>query len=291
MSRCASGSVYMSFGGGVQSTTLALLALHRDPRLLKVTRGAVPALYLFADTGDERLVTIAHVEKMRAWLEGAGYRFEVLRRPQSLSEHVLSRVREGRGGINLPPVMIESADGRAMPANRGCTKHFKVALLDGHAKRAFKAERKAGEVITQWYGMSHDEPHRLRDSQEPWRAFSYPLYEMGWTRWHCEQYLATQTYPDGEPVLCVRSSCVYCPFHSNAEWRELRDHDAEGWARALAFDAALREGGEPIAGLKSLAYVHKGRVPLGDAALDEPPSSQMDLFGVQDEECAGVCGV
>lgn len=288
---CLAGSVYMSFGGGVQSTALAILALKRDPRLLKVTGGLVPDLYLFADTGDERAVTMQHVAKMQVWLSGEGFGFEVLRRPESLSEHVLSRVREGKRGINLPPVMIAAADGRTMPAQRGCTSHFKVKLLDSHAKRVYKAQRKAGEVITQWYGMSYDEPHRLRESQDAWRRYAYPLYMMGWTRWHCEQYLAGQTYPDGSPVLCVRSSCVYCPFHSDAEWRELRDHDPEGWQRAVAFDAALREGGQPIAGLRSLAYVHKGRVPLGDAPLDEPPSSQLDLFGVQDEECHGVCGV
>lgn len=283
-------NVYMSFGGGVQSTALAILAMTRDPRLLKVTGGAMPSLYLFADTGDERLATIAHVEKMAAWLKSSGFAFETLRRPRSLSEDVLHKMRAGKRGMSLPPVYIASSDGRAMPARRGCTSHFKVALLDSHAKRAFKAQRKAGDVITQWYGMSYDEPQRLRTSLEPWRTFAYPLYDMGWTRWHCEQYLATQTYPDGEPVAIVRSSCVYCPFHSNEEWRHIRS-DADAWARAVAFDEALRETGEPIAGLRSEAFVFKGRVPQRDAPIDAPPANQMDLFGVADDECHGVCGV
>ena len=285
-----SGEVYMSFGGGVQSTTLALLALNRDERLLKVTGGRIPALYLFADTGDERLVTVEHVERMRAWLVASGFAFEVLRRPQSLSEHVLSKARDGARGINMPPVFVVANDGRAMPVRRGCTAHFKVQLLDSHAKRVFKAQRKAGGIVTQWYGMSYDEPQRLRTAAEPWRRYAYPLYDMRWTRWHCEQYLATQMYPEGDPVSSVRSSCVYCPFHSDTEWRELRDGDPEGWARAIAFDTALRESNEPIAGLKSLAYVHRSRLPLGDVTLDVP-GGQGDLFSVEREECHGVCGV
>lgn len=280
---------YMSFGGGVQSTTLALLALNRDERLLRVTGGAVPSLYLFADTGDERLATSAHVERMCQMILDGGAVFEVLRRPESLSQHVLNKMAAGKRGISMPPVYVASESGRPVPVMRGCTSHFKIALLDSHAKRAFKTQRKAGEVITQWYGMSHDEPGRLRTSPDAWRTFAYPLYEMRWTRWHCEQYLATQAYPDGTPVPIVRSSCVYCPFHSLEEWRHVRA-DADAWARAVAFDDALRAGDVPPAGLKTAAYVFKGRVPQRDAPLDED-TSQLDLFGVGDEECHGVCGV
>lgn len=37
---------YMSFGGGVQSTAIAMLAINRDERLLKATGGVVPELYI-----------------------------------------------------------------------------------------------------------------------------------------------------------------------------------------------------------------------------------------------------
>lgn len=290
-----SENVYMSFGGGVQSTTLAILAINKDERLLRATAGRVPDLYLFADTGDERLLTDEHVAKMQAWLLSSGARFEILRRPEKLSEHVISRVKEGRGGINLPPVHIapirDAHRASSMPVRRGCTSFFKVALLDSHAKRIYKSERKAGEVISQWYGMSYDEPTRLRTSQDLWRKFDYPLYRMGWSRDRCERYLSEQKYPDGLPVPVVRSSCVYCPYHSNEAWRELRDNDPEGWARAVSFDEQLRMTGEPIAGLKSLAYVHKSRVPLSEALIDAPATDQLDMFSVEDEECQGVCGV
>lgn len=280
--------VYMSFGGGVQSTALALLAIQRDPRLLAVAP-QLPSLYLFADTGDERAATYAHVEKMRELIEASGARFEVLRRDESLSEHVLARMKTGQGGISLPPVYVESAGDRACPVRRGCTSTFKVRLLDSFAREHFREQRRARVPIVQWYGMSHDEPGRLRDARELWRSYAYPLYMMGWTRWHCLQYLAQQTYPDGAPVAAPRSSCVFCPFHSDEEWRSVRA-DAEAWERACAFDDALRLGAPP-AGLKSAAYVHRSRVPLREADLDAAATSQGDLFGVDDHECEGVCGV
>ena len=42
----------VSFGGGVQSTTLAWLVIKRDPRLAKIVT-TWPTLFVFADTGDE----------------------------------------------------------------------------------------------------------------------------------------------------------------------------------------------------------------------------------------------
>jgi 3'-phosphoadenosine 5'-phosphosulfate sulfotransferase (PAPS reductase)/FAD synthetase len=283
--------VYMSFGGGVQSTALAFLAAARDERLLKVTGGKVPELYLFADTGDERARTYAHVAKMREVIERGGARLEVLTQAQSLSEHVLTRARAGERGISLPPVYVETADGNSAPVRRGCTHTYKVKPLDRRAKEVYKAARKAGLAIEQWYGMSSDEVERLRDSPDVWRRYVYPLWEMGWTRWHCEQYLATQVYDDGSPVDCVRSSCVYCPFHSRAEWREVR-RDEAAWAAAVAFDEALREG-DPIAGLKSAAYVLRSRRPLVSATFEEEDTGQGELWpsGVGLEECGGVCGV
>ena len=44
---------FASFGAGVQSSAIALLALNRDARLLAVSGGVVPERYFFADVGDE----------------------------------------------------------------------------------------------------------------------------------------------------------------------------------------------------------------------------------------------
>ena len=44
---------YVSFGGGVQSTAVAMMVIERHPDLIRVMGDVRPELWLFADTGDE----------------------------------------------------------------------------------------------------------------------------------------------------------------------------------------------------------------------------------------------
>lgn len=74
--------------------------------------------------------------------------------------------------------------------------------------------------------------------------------------------LANKGYP-----MPPRSACIGCPFHSDHEWRDMRDNRPEEWADAMKFDRALR--------------------PLDEAPIDGN-TAQADLWG---EECAGMCGV
>ena len=62
------------------------------------------------------------------------------------------------------------------------------------------------------------------------------------TRGDCHQWLEAF----GVPHEVQKSACVFCPFKSNAEWRRLRDTDAEGWSRAIQIDTALRVPGNVV---------------------------------------------
>jgi hypothetical protein len=285
-SRC-----YMSFGGGIQSTALAFLAVNRDPRLLAVSDGLVPEVYLFADTGDERTKTYDHVWRMAHVIERHGFELHTVHRgAESLSEHVLNRASTGERGISMPPVFVETSTGKHAPARRGCTQDFKVKPLDRYAKRHFSDAIANGDVVQQWYGISRDEAARMRDCADKWRTFFYPLVLMGWSRWHCERYLAGQTYLDGRPVEVVRSSCVFCPFHDLEEWRSVRS-DSHEWEKARAFESRLMAAHDThgsVAGLKSRPYLTRVGVMLDDLDLEEVDDGQLHLW---DNECLGVCGV
>jgi hypothetical protein len=89
-----------------------------------------------------------------------------------------------------------------------------------------------------------------------------------------------------------------CPFRSNAEWRDLRDDDPEGWARAVEVDEALRREGAILnRGLDQRLYVHRSCVPLARADIDTPePDFVRQRFsfsglGIVEEECEGMCGL
>jgi hypothetical protein len=59
---------------------------------------------------------------------------------------------------------------------------------------------------------------------------------------------------------------VFCPYHSNEEWRWLRDNDPAGFQRAIEIDVALRTPGNVVnRNLDQKLYVHRSCVPLAEA--------------------------
>ena len=76
----------------------------------------------------------------------------------------------------------------------------------------------------------------MKPSFEPLQVNRWPLIERGMTRQNCLSWLDRHDSP--RPP---KSSCVACPFHSDAEWRRLRD-DPEAWDSAIVVDAAIRRG-------------------------------------------------
>lgn len=270
----------MSFGGGVQSTTLALLAIDRDQRLLDVTDGRTPDAYLFADTGDEPRAVYEHVRWMRQRIEASGALFRVVRHPtsRSLSQHVLTRARHGLGGISSPPFYVMTGDGRRGPVRRGCTRDFKVVPLQR------EVERLRGDAhVYSWIGISHDEMQRMKVSTDDWRTVHHPLVMMGWSRVDCRLYL------ESVGIDAPRSACTFCPFHRRAEWQRLHAEAPEDFAEAARFEREVRavwkEHG--LGGLRNEPSLHVSGVPIDEIDWDD---YQKDLFSM-DDECAGVCGV
>ncbi|MGX5832019.1 hypothetical protein [Mesorhizobium sp. 43Arga] len=53
-----------------------------------------------------------------------------------------------------------------------------------------------------------------------------------------------------------------CPFHDNARWRRMRDHDPEAWA-----DARCRAICTGLLGIRGEIFLHRSFVPLDQADL------------------------
>lgn len=106
---------------------------------------------------------------------------------------------------------------------------------------------------------------------------------MNWSRQDCLDYLA-----DKLPHAVPRSACVFCPYHSNAEWKHLKATDPAGWNRAVEVDNALRKPGTVAnRNLDQKMYVHRSCVPLDVIDFDKP---QLGLFRPMANECQGLCG-
>lgn len=136
-------------------------------------------------------------------------------------------------------------------------------------------------VVEQWIGISLDEIIRVKPSREAWQVNRWPLIEKRMNRRECLAWLRRHDYP--EPP---KSACIGCPFHDNARWRAMRNHDAEAWTDAVEIDRAIRTG---LRGIRGEVFLHRSAVPLEEADLSTAADrGQLDLWP---NECEGMCGV
>lgn len=278
----------ISLGAGVQSTTLALLA----------ARGLLmpmPDAAIFADTGDEPADVYRHL----AWLMEPGrLPFPVLvtkawegwgkpsiRGP--IGDEILAATRgEGSAGSHSrPPVFTLGEDGSRGMVRRQCTGDYKIDPIERRIRTLLglvpRQRWPLVPSVEQWIGISTDEATRMKPSSRPAIKMRWPLIELVWSRARCLQWLESEGYP--RPP---KSACVFCPFHSNAEWRRIRDSDTAGWARSIKIDESIRHGFTSKNSSGAL-FLHASRKPLAEVDLDAD-ARQINLF---ENECAGVCGV
>lgn len=270
----------LSLGGGVQSSTLALMAAHGE-----VT--PMPKAAIFADTHAEP----QSVYRWLAWLEKQ-LPFPVHRvTAGSLTEEITKlHINQTTGRpyyANMIPAFAAKADGGKAVVGRHCTSQFKIKPLL-KAQRAFaniqRGQKRVGVVC--WIGISLDEVSRMKPSREPWCENRWPLVDLRMTRWDCIRWLERNGYP--QPP---KSACVYCPFHSDAEWRRLKYEEPEAFAEAVRVEREMQKCNSSVReGAKiSLPYLHDTLKPLDqvDFSTDEDHGQQI-LFN---QECEGMCGI
>jgi hypothetical protein len=259
--------VVIALGGGVQSTVLALMAGAGDI-------GPMPDCAIFADTLWERAATYAHLR----WLAGE------LPFPIHTVSTGSTRDRALAGGFNGIPFHVRRADGSKGMGVQDCTTRHKIEPMRAKMRELLgvrKGQWMRGRV-EMWLGISTDEITRMKDARQPWLRHRWPLIERRMTRADCQGWFARR-YP-GRAL--VKSSCVGCPFHSTALWRELRDTDPAGFADAVAVDAAIRRGRGGVQ-----QFMHHSCTPLAEAidAADRQAGAQREF--AFEQECEGMCGV
>lgn len=126
----------------------------------------------------------------------------------------------------------------------------------------------------------------MKGAPYPWVRNEYPLVDRRITRAECISTMAA----DPEVPAPPRSACWHCPFHSAAEWRDMKLNDPVAFGKAVALDEALRKpGAMPSGQLKGAAYLHASLTPLAEVDLrNEEDRGQMNMF---DMECEGMCGL
>jgi hypothetical protein len=247
----------LSLGAGVQSTVLTLMTA--DGTLPKVD-GAI-----FADTGWEPRKVYDHLDRLEKVLADA--------------EIPLYRVSNGnlRDDAIDPahryasiPYFVRNPDGSDGMGRRQCTSEYKLTPINRKVRELLGATppdfRRVpkGQVAEQWIGFSVDEIGRVSDKDRvSYVRKAYPLLDLGMSRKDCQRWLTAAGWGN-----TTKSACVGCPFHGDAQWRDLRDNHPDEWADAVEFDKAIRKGGARGLPLNGEAFLHQSRLPLAIAPID-----------------------
>lgn len=279
---------FISLGAGVQSSCMFLMACHEEltPR---------PRCAIFADTGDEPAGVYTWIEKV---LKPAGEKYGI---PVIVARHnsgktlaqEASRVRQSKNGplytkpslpfFTLRPDLEHPGQFLKALIPRQCTQEFKIEVCHRAIKQFLGIKRAyKGLKIHQWMGISIDEAIRRKDARKPWLHNEYPLMDqVQFNRQMCQKWLVEHGYP-----MAPRSACIYCPYHSDAQWMQLKTQDPEAFKLAAEWEKKFQEiQAIPKMNMKGKPFLHRSCVPLEEVVFAKNEENGFN------NECEGHCGI
>ena len=259
----------LSLGAGVQSTTLLMMMVKGE---IQKADHAV-----FSDTGWEPKAVYEHLEALVPIMEANGIEF-----------HKVSAGVIQRDGLADLPWFTVNADGSKGMVRRQCTQKYKLKPLQKKQRELaglVPGQRSKEHLVTSVIGISWDEAHRMKDPFYPWIVNEYPLVDRRITRQMCIEWMEQNGFP--RPP---RSSCLGCPFHSDAEWQNIIATSPDEFAEVAELEAAIHENQqELLSSIKGKPYFHRRRIPL--AQVDLRTDEELGVMSLFDQECEGMCGL
>lgn len=269
----------LSLGAGVQSSAVLLMAMEGEisPPL---------DLAIFGDTGWEAPATYEYFDWLQKHCEG---RIPVKRvKTTGTEQYPLSNIRQDALGAkkNTIPFYVRNSDDSIGMLMRKCTREYKINPVMQEVRKTLglsKGKRvPKGVRVQQWFGISIDEVSRMRTAKDRWIENRYPLIEMDMARSDCLKWITDRGYP--EPS---RSACIGCPYHSDTEWRAMKQDRPQEFEDAIQFDRSLRSA-DGVVDVDGECYLHRLAIPLEDVDLSIPEDhGQINMFNA---ECEGICG-
>lgn len=270
----------VSYGGGVQSTALLVLA----------ATGYIPhRTFLFANVGDdsEHPATLAYVRDV-AFDYAAAHGIEIHElhriptRGRSKGEIETLWGRLMRPGSRSLPIPVRMSNGA--PGTRQCTSDFKIRVVGRWLKEhGATADNPAHVAI----GISVDEIERANTRiREPYEIVEYPLLTLehrlaphGATRNDCKRIIAAAGLP-----IPGKSACFFCPFHRPAAFADQARTEPELFALSALLEDRLNERRDALG--KDHVYLTRYGRPLRDVFA----TTQQALFDDWDEDEGYRCG-
>lgn len=263
----------VSYGGGVQSTALLVLA----------AQGRIDfPLFLMANVGDdsEDPETLTYVRAVaQPYAVAHGIEMVLLQRERKGAVETLygKLTDPDRRALSIP--YRSTKDGP--PMSRSCTADFKMAVVGKELKRRGASKDNPATVAV---GISLDEIQRANRKSQPFERLVYPLIGIGeetglkLRRSDCEQVIRDAGLP-----VPPKSSCYFCPFHTMSTWADMRRRKPVLFDRAASLEEHLHK--KSTANGTGPVFLSRAGIPLRNA-VDEGQPSMLD----EDADCdSGWC--
>jgi len=269
----------VSYGAGTQSTALILMGLNQNFGLVR------PDFAVFADTGAEPQFIYDYFDYFQNYCK-KHYGFDIYltkKNGDSLYDNLINKPKVSRNGqfyvSSTPPFFTLNKDGIKGMLNRQCTQDYKVYPTNSFIRKLTGKDNH----VNLWMGISFDERERMKISQVKWRTNKYPLVDLFFNRKMSIDYITNKGLK-----MPYRSSCFFCPFHSDRYWRWLKNEHNEEFIKACDLETKIRALQNNDSILKFKPFLHRSCKPLCD--IDFDADTQM-MFPELIEECEGYCGI
>lgn len=266
----------VSFGAGVQSTTMLLMAAEG-------LIGPMPDLAIFADTGDEPRKVQDHLALVQSM--GLPFPIEIVRAKgqMGIRDQLLAWTRgETKHANGRPPLFIDTPGQRVGMTKRQCTQDWKIVPIERRIRELIGLKPRAhgpkGPIVEQWIGISTDESYRMKPARTRWIYKRHPLIEADMSRRACIAFCKSRG------VKPPKSACRMCTFHDDLQWLDLRENAPLDFEAACEVDEALRSGHSTLRGTP---YLHRSCKPLREVDFTASQPDPVAWLG----ECEGMCGV
>ena len=262
----------LSLGAGVQSSTLALM----------IEKGEIPMVdaAIFADTMGEPKAVYDWLNWLETQLSYPVYRVS----QGNLKQDMLEVVDDKPKFLSVPLYIKNIQTGKKSLLRRQCTREYKIHPINQKVRNLLglaKGERrKKGTKVEMLMGISTDEIVRMKPNRIKYISNVYPLVDKGMSRSNCKGWMENHKYP--KPP---RSACTFCPYHTNEEWKTIKENKQE-WDEVVELDEAIRNRTKNKV---DQFFLHKTCVPLNKIDFNkDTKSKQLDLFT---EKCDGICAL
>jgi len=270
----------LSLGAGVQSSTLALMA----------AKGEIPMpdCAIFADTEGEPNEVYIWLDWLIGQLPYPVYKVTKGSLEEKTIKLQVSKISKKRYMSGKIPAFVLSPEGNKGLLGRSCTADYKIRPVVSKIRDllGLKQVRSKEVLVNQWMGISTDEASRMKPSREAWIKHEYPLIERNMSRNDCFEWMEKNGYP-----VPPRSSCLYCPFHSDDEWLRIKTDMPDEFEQIIKFEKRLQINASQCEILKGVPYLHGSCEPIGSIdfkKIKPKKKEQLDMF---DNECEGMCGL